>query len=276
VYEPTTLGVPPLGPYIRSVWERRPLIWEMARTKLKAQHYNTVLGQVWILLDPLLMALVYLMLRTVIRPMGSAEERWSLIAHLIVSIFFFNYTRTALSAGSKAITSNKALVLNAAFPRGVLPVEAVLRAFLDFLPTLVIYFGLHAVLGQPFGAGALLFLPLLIGLQTIFNFGLACFFAPLSVFFRDTEQFLGYILRIWFFSTPILFTVDELSTMPPTIQTLLSLNPLYPFFAMLEQIWNAEVPSFSYLLAAAGWASAAAVVGVVVFLVRERDFAVRL
>jgi len=276
VYEPTTVGLPALVPYARGVWERRPLIWEMARTKMKAQHYNTVLGQVWILLDPMLMALVYLMLRTVIRPVGTAEERWSIIAHLIVSIFFFNYTRTALSAGAKAITNNKALVLNAAFPRGVLPVEAVLRAFLDFLPTLVVYFGLHALLGQPFGAGALLFLPLLILLQTMFNFGLGCFFAPLTVFFRDTEQFLSYILRIWFFSTPILYTVEELSSMPSTIQTVLKLNPLFPFFAMLEQIWDAQVPSPAYVLGAAAWASVAAVVGVVMFLAREREFAVRL
>lgn len=276
MYEPSKRGLPPLRPYARSVWERRPFIWEMARTKLKAEHYNTVLGQVWILLDPLLMAAVYLMLRTVIRPMGSAEERWALVAHLIVSIFFFNFTRQVLTVGAKAIVNNKALVLNSAFPRGVLPVEAVLRAFLSFLPTLVVYFGLHALLGQPFGTGALLFLVPLIALQTIFNFGLACLFAPLTVFFRDTEQFLGYIQRIWFFTTPILFTVDELSTMPSWIQTLLSWNPLFPFFAMLEQIWDAQVPSAGYLLAATAWAAAAAVAGVFVFLIREREFGVHL
>ena len=276
VYESSKRGLPPLRPYARSVWERRPFIWEMARTKLKAEHYNTVLGQVWILLDPLLMAAVYLMLRTVIRPMGSAEERWALVAHLIVSIFFFNFTRQALTVGAKAVVNNKALVLNSAFPRGVLPVEAVLRAFLSFLPTLVVYFGLHAVLGQPFGTGALLFLVPLIALQTIFNFGLACLFAPLTVFFRDTEQFLGYIQRIWFFTTPILFTVDELSSMPSWIQTLLSWNPLFPFFAMLEQIWDAQVPSAGYLLAATAWAAATAVAGVFAFLIREREFGVHL
>jgi len=277
VYEPSTFGLPPLRPYVRSVWERRAFIWEMARTKLKAEHYNTVFGQVWILLDPLLMAAVYLLLRTVIRPMGSAEERWALIAHLIVAIFFFSFVRKAVNFGSKAVTSNKALVLNTTFPRGVLPVEAIIRAFFGFLPMLVIYVPLHALLGQSFGLNALLFLPLLLALLTVFNFGLVCLLAPLTVFFRDTESFTGYVVRIWFFTTPILWTVAEMSeSVPESVQTWLRWNPLFPFFAMLEQIWNAQVPSIGYIFQATGWALAAVLVGVPMFLVRERDFAVHL
>ena len=277
VYEPSTLGLPPMRPYVLGVWQRRSFIWEMARTKLKAEHYNTVLGQVWILLDPLLMAAVYLLLRTVIRPMGSPEERWALIAHLIVAIFFFSYVRKAVNAGSKAVTGNKALVLNTAFPRGVLPVEAIIRAFLGFLPMLVIYVPLHALLGQPFGFEALLFLPVLLALMTVFNFGLVCLLAPLTVFFRDTESFITYLVRIWFFTTPILWTVAEMSErVPENIQTWLRWNPLFPYFAMLEQIWDAQVPSAAYLLQATGWGLLMVIVGVPVFLLRERDFAVRL
>lgn len=273
VYEPTVTGLPPLRPYVRGVWERRSLIGEMARTSLKAKHYNSVLGQIWILLDPLLLAAVYLMLRTVIRPIGSASERNFLIAHLIVGIFFFTFTRQSLQTGANSIVGNKTLVLNASFPRAVLPVQAVVQAFLNFLPTLVVYFGIHAFLGRPFAERALVFLPLLILLLTIFNLGCALFFAPLTVFFRDTGSFLSYITRIWFFTTPILYTVAEI---PEGIRSILIWNPLFPFFAMLEQIWVGEAPSAGYMLAAAAWAVASFLIGSVVFLLRERDFAVRL
>lgn len=276
VYERPIFGLPPMRAYIRGVWERRPFIWEMSRSKLKAEHYNTVLGQVWILLDPFLMAAVYLLLRTVIRPV-SAANRWEFIAHLIVGIFFFNYVRKTVNGGSKAITGNKALVLNAAFPRGVLPVEATLRAFLSFLPTLGVYFVLHAVFGLPFGLRALFFLPVLIAILTVFNFGVACLLAPLMVFFRDAEQFIGYFMRIWFFSTPILYTVADLSEpRMASVRSFLIWNPLFPVYAALDQIWKGQVPSPGYLLAATAWALVLLVVGVLVFLVRERDFAVRL
>ena len=45
VYEPHIVGLPPLGPYVREVWRRRSFAFELSRTKLRAQHFNTVFGQ---------------------------------------------------------------------------------------------------------------------------------------------------------------------------------------------------------------------------------------
>ena len=53
-------------------------------------------------------------------------------------------------------------------------------------------------------------------------------------------------------------------------------NPLYPFYAALEQIFGGHWPSVGYLVASAIWAGGFFFVGAVVFLARERDFAVRL
>ena len=97
----------------------------------------------------------------------------------------------------------------------------------------------QAVLGQPFGA-ALIMLPVVVVILTIFNIGLALLFAPLMVFFRDTGGFLPYVTRIWMYLTPILYTVAEI---PPNLRAYLRWNPLYPFFAALEQIFNARWPS---------------------------------
>ena len=44
VYEPHKVGLPPLGPYFRALWARRQFLYELARTNLRAQHFNTTLG----------------------------------------------------------------------------------------------------------------------------------------------------------------------------------------------------------------------------------------
>ena len=75
VYESTASGLPQLRPYLAELWGRRRFIWHLARTDLKAEHYDSAIGQVWVVLDPLLMAAVYFLLRTVVRPSGSAGER---------------------------------------------------------------------------------------------------------------------------------------------------------------------------------------------------------
>jgi ABC-type polysaccharide/polyol phosphate export permease len=271
VHEPTVTGIPPLRAYIRDIWNRRALIWHIARTDMKGEHYDTAIGQFWILLDPLLMAAVYYVVRSALRPGGAGTDRNMLLAHLIWGIFFFYATSKALQSGSRSITSNKGLILNAAFPKAVFPIVALLESVLDFIPTLAVYFIFHALLGQPFGMG-MLALPLLIFLQLVFTFGLVLLFAPLTVFFRDTSGFMPYITRVWIYLTPVLYTTKEI---PPNFKGWFHFNPLYPFFGALEQVFQGQWPSFAYVMAGAAWAVGMLLVGGVVFLVRERDFATR-
>jgi teichoic acid transport system permease protein len=149
---------------------------------------------------------------------------------------------------------------------------SILKSLLDFLPTIAVYFVLHFILGQPFGL-SLLALPLLIAIQTVFNTGLAMLFAPLMVFYRDTAGFLPYTTRLWLYMTPALYSIREI---PPGLKTYLRWNPLYPLFGALEQVFGGRFPSAGYVLGASAWAFGIFFVGVVAFLARERDFAVRL
>jgi ABC-type polysaccharide/polyol phosphate export permease len=271
VYEPTVTGLPPLKEYVRELWGRRPFMWHLARTELKSRHYDTVIGQVWIILDPLLLAAVYYLLRSVVRPAGSPEEQKAIIAHLITGVMFFQYTSHSLQDGARSIIGNQQMILNTAFPRAIFPLVSVVEAFLDFAPTLVILLVVHAVLGQPFGL-SLVFLPLILVLLTVFNLGLSLLFGPLTVFFRDTTGFLPYITQIWMYATPVLFTVAEI---PANILVYLQWNPLFPFFVCLEQIFAGINPDPSMVLEAACWAFGLFVVGAIVFLAKEREFAVR-
>jgi len=54
------------------------------------------------------------------------------------------------------------------------------------------------------------------------------------------------------------------------------LNPLYPFFYMLEAIFKAEFPPPVYFLWGGAWAVVALVVGGILFMRKEREYAVRL
>jgi len=272
VYESTATGMPQLRPYLIDLWGRRRFIWHLARTDLKAEHYDSAIGQVWVVLDPLLMAAVYCLLRTVVRPAGSASARNLTIAHLVWAVFFFTFVSNAMVTGARSLLSGRNLIMNASFPRAVLPLVAIVKSVFDFLPTVLVYFAFHAVLGQPFGL-SLVMLPVIIVILTVMNLGLGLLFAPLMVFFRDTSGFLPYITRIWLYITPVLFFIVEI---PPKLLVYLRWNPLFPTFAALEQVFLGRWPSQGYLLASLAWAIGFFLLGAIVFLARERDFAVRL
>jgi ABC-type polysaccharide/polyol phosphate export permease len=272
VYESTATGMPPMRPYLAELWARRRFIWHLARSDLKAEHYDSAIGQLWVILDPLLLAAVYFLLRTVVRPSGSGAVRNEIIAHLVWAVFVFTFVSNAMMAGARSLLNGRGLIMNAAFPRAILPITAIVKSTFDFLPTVFVYFAFHLVLGQPFGL-ALLALPGLVVVLAVMALGLGLLFAPLMVFYRDTGGFLPYVTKIWLYVTPALYFVKEI---PPRLLVYLRFNPLYPSFAALEQIFRAHWPSPAYLIGATAWALGFFFVGAVVFLARERDFAVRL
>jgi len=271
VYESTASGLPALRPYFTELRARRRFIWHLARTDLKAEHYDSAIGQLWVILDPLLLAAVYFLLRTVVKPVGTVNRN-AIIAHLLWAVFVFTFVSNTMMAGARSLLNGRQLILNASFPRAALPLVSVIKGIFDFLPTLFIYFVFAFILRQPFGA-PLLFLPLIIVILTVMTLGLGLLLAPIMVFYRDTGGFLPYATRIWLYVTPVLYFVSEI---PKGMLPYLRWNPLYPAYAALEQIFGGQWPSPGYLLAAMVWAGGFFFIGAVVFLARERDFAVRL
>src|SRR6476619_3762856 len=67
IYEPHRVGLPPIGPYLREAWRRREFAIELSRTNLREQHYETLFGKFWLVLNPLLLSLIYFILLDFVR-----------------------------------------------------------------------------------------------------------------------------------------------------------------------------------------------------------------
>ena len=270
VYEPHLVGLPPMGPYIREAWRRRNFATELARTKLRAQHYNTVFGQLWLILNPLLLAGVYYILVDILRA-GSTQPGF--FAHLMAGLFAYYFVSGAVREGTKAVVSGGRLILNTAFPRVLLPIASVIIAFKRFLPTAIIYIPVHIASDLPFGPVLLWVLPLT-GLLIVLSTGLAMIVAALQVYFRDLKAFMPYLLRVWLYISPVLYFANE---MPEKYRWLLDANPLGQILSAWSDVINQGVPPSAQSLAvASAWAFGLFFVGAVYFISREREFAVRL
>ena len=270
VYEPHLVGLPPLLPYIREAWRRRSFAFELSRTKLRAQHFNTVFGQLWLVLNPLLLAGVYFVLVDILRG-GSSREGF--FAHLVAGIFAYHLVSDAVRQGTKSVVSGGRLILNTAFPRVLLPLGSVISAVKRFLPCLVIYVPVHIVSGLPVDLNLLWVLPLL-GLLVVMASGLAMIVGALQVYFRDLKNFMPYLLRVWLFASPVLYFADE---MPEKYKFLLDANPLGQLLSAWSDVINlGGTPSGRELIVASAWAFGTLIVGFLFFVSREREFAVRL
>jgi len=270
VYEPHRVGLPPLGPYVRELWRRRQFAFEMSRTDLRAMHYNTVFGQLWLLLNPLLLAGVYFVLVDILRGGTRGTE---FFAHLMAGLFAYYFVSDAVRKSVRSVTSGGRLILNTAFPRALLPLSSVVTAVKRFLPTILVYIPVHIIAGLPVGLHLLWVIPLA-GLLTIMAAGLTMLVAAAQVYFRDLKNILPYALRVWLYASPVLYYADEV---PDRYDFLLAVNPLGGLLTAWSDVLNlGQAPDASALALACAWALALFVAGAAFFVSREREFAVRL
>jgi teichoic acid transport system permease protein len=270
VYEPHLVGLPPIRQYFREVWRRRDFARELSRTKLRAQHFDTAFGQLWLVLNPLLLAGVYFILIDIVRQ-GKRPE--GAFAHLVAGIFAYYFVSGAIRDGTKSVTGGGRLILNSAFPRMLLPISSVLTAFTRFVPTILIYVPIHLISGLPITVSTLWIVPL-VGLMVIMATGFAMIAATAQVYFRDVASFLPYVLRVWLYVSPVLYFPSEV---PQRYAFLLDINPLGQLLtAWSDVLHGGFAPGPKSLAIAAAWAFGTFLVGSVLFLSREREFAVRL
>jgi teichoic acid transport system permease protein len=270
VYAPHKIGLPPLGPYVREVWRRREFAFEMSRTTLRVQHYNTALGQLWLVLSPLLLACVYYVLVDILRARAGGVE---FFAHLMACLFAYYFVTDAIRQGVRSVVGGGRLILNTAFPRVLLPAATVVTALWRFLPTLAIYIPVHLAVGLPVGPQMLWLLPIF-ALFTLLATGLATLVAAGQVYFRDLKNFLTYALRLWLYASPILYFADEV---PQRYEFLLVFNPLAPLLTAWSDVLDRGVaPDPVDLVIGGAWAFAFLIGGSLFFISREREFAVRL
>ncbi len=270
VYQPFRAGLPRLQPYFRELWRRREFATEASRATLRAQHANTVFGQVWNVLNPLLLAIVYYLLVMIINGGQKGED---FFAYLLSGLFLFYFVANSMTGGASSVTAAGKMIMNTAFPRALLPLSAVRTAFRRFLPTLAVLFVALMISPVKLSWVTLLAVPWFV-FVLMFSTGVALLLATVQVYFRDTASFLPYITRIWLYTSPVLWYPEQVKA---AFKPLEVFNPLFSIIGGWQDIViEHKVPITSMWFTAAGWSVGLLVVGAFVFLSRERDFAVRL
>lgn len=273
VYEPHKVGLPPLRPYFKALWQRREFAAEMSRTNIRAANTNTFFGQVWLVLNPLLLAAVYYLLTEIIAGGANKTDGAARFAHMCGGLFAFYYFSGAMTAGATSVVGGGKLLMNMSFPRMLLPLSALRTAFFRFLPTMVVYLAIHVIMGQPL-KWQMLLAPIFLVMLTVFAAGMGMIFAALQVYFRDTTAFLPYFVRIWLYLSPVLWFAEQA---PARFKGFIQYNPLYSLIGgWTDLLVRGDIPELKMWIGGAFFAVLAAVVGSLFFMSREREFVVRL
>jgi teichoic acid transport system permease protein len=259
-----------LRDYFRDLWRWRNFLFTVPVNELRAENQNTLFGQLWHLLNPLMLALIYYVIFGMILGISrGGVENYS--AFLIVGVIVFNYTRSSMRSGAKTIVRNRKLVQTISFPRAILPLSTMLKNVITHL------FGITVMCVVVYATGArptsmwLLLVPIVV-LHTVFNLGLVLFTARFTFHFRDTQQFLPYALRIWFYISGVLIPIEKRFVKMPSAREILQANPAYIIIDITRDALLYQRFDPVQWWTASAWAVVLAIAGFVYFRRAEHEY----
>jgi lipopolysaccharide transport system permease protein len=209
-----------IAPALRDIAGHWELLRMLVIKDLKIKYKASAIGLFWSLLNPLLMMLVY----TAIFGTVFKNQKPQFPIFIMSGLLAWTFFGTTLPGATLSIVANNNLIKKTRFPNSLLPISIVVSGLINFLISLVLLFGLVAFYRHPLGP-SLLLLPVVVIAETAFIAGLGLLLSGLNVFFRDVEHFLGILLTVWFFATPVIYPREAIQG-SKAASFLLQVNPM--------------------------------------------------
>ena len=223
---------------VSKIYKSRSVLWEMSIFKLKSKYAGSLLGIWWAVIAPLMLAISINIIFKKIFSVTIPNYTLFVLSGIIPWIFF----STCLTETTTCFQSSISIVRQAIFPREFIPVSQFLSNLLNFLIGLVFLLPLFIIANFNV-ISKLPFLLTLVILHSFFILGLSLLFASINVFLKDLNHFLSIGLMLWFWITPVFYSM-QIVEYPYRLICLI--NPLTYFVISYQSLlFEAKVPALS-------------------------------
>ncbi len=258
---------------IRELRGRRRLIRYLAQADLKKKGTDTLFGNIWWVLDPLLQMAVYVVLVTVI----FARSTPAYPLFVFAAILPWKWFTTATTDAIQSVSGQDKLIKQLQFPKIVLPAAAMLGGVMEFSFGLIPLAGMLLILYPSYINITLLWIPVVAFVQFVFSFAFGLVLSALNVFFRDIGNLARHVLRLWFYVSPALYGADTVLTVGkshPTIEHVMMLNPFYTILVSYrDAVYYGKPPELAGLAIVLGVSFVLLIFSTMVFKRLEPAFA---
>ena len=226
-----------IGLRLGEIWSSRELIWLLAMRDIRVRYKQTVLGVGWAVLVPFIHMVVFTLIVAVLfgfsAPEGIPFPLYNFAA--LVPWLFFSQS---VSRCTSSLVSRSALIKKVYLPRIAIPLSAVVAGLVDFLLAFVLLLLMLAVFDWmgPLSIGktdfpdfewrltpSLLLVVPMLGLAVLTATGVGLWGSALMVRFRDVGLVMPFLLQIWMYACPIIYSMEML---PESVRWFYQLNPM--------------------------------------------------
>ena len=275
------MGVrPPLGRYIKQVWQRRSFIWNLSASRAYSRNQGSYLGQAWAILRPVLDAAVYVIIFGFLFH-SSAPGIENRAAFITIGTFTYSLFQTSVMSGLNSVPTNLQLIRSHKFPRAVVPLATVMTETVLFAPILVAMTAVVLVTGVLPGMGVVvptwswLPLPFAAVLLAVFSAGVAMFFARLGARAPDIANAMPFILTLGRYASGAMFLISAMVPDELWLKPLLLHQPVAIYLELFRAAFGNEplIPMTAGLwLEATAWAVGVFAIGFLYFWRAEETY----
>lgn len=205
------------------------------KRELQMQYHRSLLGVLWLILNPLSITLLFNLI--IIRAMGAklpyATDKFSYAIYLCAGLLPWNYFIAVINRNVSLFVEQGGFLKKTVIPAITLPTVSFLTETFNFTLAYSVFLVFLLFIHHFPGKVIFYILPLLV-LQQMLAFGIGVLLGFLNVFFRDIGKSMPIILQVWFWLTPIVYSITLL---PASVQKLYQiLNPMAVIVAGYQQI----------------------------------------
>ena len=227
--------------YWKRCFEKRHLVWLLARREISVKYAQSVLGVAWIILQPITGMLIFTLFFTKIFQFNQ---------QLSIPYYLFSYSgfllwilfSNVLNGGGLSLLNEEMLIRKVYFPRLLIIIYKSTIYMIDFIIGFLLLM-LMLLFDQPdIIWRVLLTLPVVIWIF-LMAFTLALWFSALTIRYRDLSHVIPFLVNFGIWLSPVFFPI---SILPDSLKNIIQLNPVViPLEAFRHLIWDTPMPEIT-------------------------------
>lgn len=209
----------------RELWQYHELFYFFAWRDVKVKYKQTVLGLLWVVLQPLLMIAVFTFLfsKALKNPVSSSID-YPVFA--FSGLILWNVFSASVINGGNSMVANAQVIKKIYFPRLIIPLSSIIVAFVDFFVSFPVFIIFLAFYKTPVDfLQVVTCWPLALLLTILAAMGWGSWLSALTVKYRDFRFIVPFVIQVAFFLTPIIYPVSTIRF--PWLNYVLAVNPMY-------------------------------------------------
>jgi len=221
---------------LAELWRYRDTLYFMARRDIAVRYKQTVVGLLWVILQPVAFALVFTAFLSLFGSVPSQGVPYGVFALTGMTVWLF--FSLGLTRVSDSAVTGAPLISKIWFPRLIIPLSAIGPAVIDLVAStfvLLVAMLVFGVVPEP----KILLLPVAALVAGLAALGIGLWFCAISVRYRDIQQLVPFLLQVLLFLTPILYPFE---VVPDRLQTIYSFNPLVGMVELFRWTAIPEAP----------------------------------